>query len=148
MTKISLVLIAFALISCQKKNETPETLSPELASYEQKSASDSSNVTSTQNSAPITMNNSAPAIVASASLPVTSSTSIRTVERGINTIGFARTRNGRSPLGSPNPAILCMGRFCSSRPLPLSTMLYLKSIALLLAGVGDVPVLTGAGIKL
>ena len=60
MTKIALVLIAFALISCQKKNETPETLSPELASYEQKSASDSSNVTSTQNSAPITMNNSAP----------------------------------------------------------------------------------------
>ena len=60
MTKIALVLIAFALISCQKKNETPETLSPELASYEQKSASDSSNVTSAQNSAPITMNNSAP----------------------------------------------------------------------------------------
>ena len=60
MTKISLVLIAFALVSCQKKNETPETLSPELASYEQKSASDSSNVTSAQNSAPITMNNSAP----------------------------------------------------------------------------------------
>ena len=60
MTKIALVLIAFALVSCQKKNETPETLSPELASYEQKSASDSSNVTSTQNSAPIIMNNSAP----------------------------------------------------------------------------------------
>ncbi len=60
MKKIALVLIAFALISCQKKNETPETLSPELASYEQKSASDSSNVTSAQNSAPITMNNSAP----------------------------------------------------------------------------------------
>ena len=60
MKKIALVLIAFALLSCQKKNETPETLSPELASYEQKSASDSSNVTSTQNSAPITMNNSAP----------------------------------------------------------------------------------------
>ena len=60
MTKIALVLIAFALISCQKKNETPETLSPELASYEQKSASDSSNVTNAQNSAPIIMNNSAP----------------------------------------------------------------------------------------
>ena len=60
MTKIALVLIAFALVSCQKKNETPETLSPELASYEQKSASDSSNVTSTQNYAPIIMNNSAP----------------------------------------------------------------------------------------
>jgi hypothetical protein len=60
MKKIALVLIAFALVSCQKKNETPETLSPELASYEQESASDSSNVTSTQNSAPITMNNSAP----------------------------------------------------------------------------------------
>ena len=60
MKKIALVLIAFALVSCQKKNETPETLSPELASYEQKSASDSSNVTSAQNSAPIIMNNSAP----------------------------------------------------------------------------------------
>ena len=60
MKKIALVLIAFALVSCQKKNETPETLSPELASYEQQNASDSSNVTSTQNSAPITMNNSAP----------------------------------------------------------------------------------------
>ena len=60
MKKIALVLIAFALLSCQKKNETPETLSPELASYEQKSASDSSNVTSAQNSAPIIMNNSAP----------------------------------------------------------------------------------------
>ncbi len=60
MKKIALVLIAFALVSCQKKNETPETLSPELASYEQESASDSSNVTSAQNSAPITMNNSAP----------------------------------------------------------------------------------------
>ena len=60
MKKIALVLIALALVSCQKKNETPETLSPELASYEQESASDSSNVTSTQNSAPITMNNSAP----------------------------------------------------------------------------------------
>lgn len=61
MKKISLVLIALALVSCQKKNETPETLSPELASYEQEnaSASDSSNVTSAQNSAPITMNNSA-----------------------------------------------------------------------------------------
>ena len=60
MKKIALVLIAFALVSCQKKNETPETLSPELASYEQKSASDSSNVTNAQNSAPIIMNNSAP----------------------------------------------------------------------------------------
>ncbi len=60
MTKIALVLIAFGLVSCQKKNETPENLSPELASYEQESASDSSNVTSAQNSAPITMNNSAP----------------------------------------------------------------------------------------
>ena len=60
MKKIALVLIAFALVSCQKKNETPETLSPELASYEQKSASDSSNVTNAQNSAPITMNNSTP----------------------------------------------------------------------------------------
>ena len=60
MTKIALVLIAFVLVSCQKKNETPETLSPDLASYEQKSASDSSNVTSAQNSAPIIMNNSAP----------------------------------------------------------------------------------------
>lgn len=60
MKKIALVLIAFALVSCQKKNETPETLSPELASYEQKSPSDSSNVTSAQNSAPIIMNNSAP----------------------------------------------------------------------------------------
>jgi len=60
MKKIALVLIAFVLVSCQKKNETPETLSPDLASYEQKSASDSSNVTSAQNSAPIIMNNSAP----------------------------------------------------------------------------------------
>lgn len=60
MKKIALVLIAFTLVSCQKKNETPETLSPELASYEQKSASDSSNVTIAQNSVPITMNNSAP----------------------------------------------------------------------------------------
>lgn len=60
MKKIALVLIAFTLVSCQKKNETPETLSPELASYEQESASDSSNVTNTQNSAPIIMNNSAP----------------------------------------------------------------------------------------
>ena len=60
MKKIALVLIAFALLSCQKKNETPETLSPELASYEQESASDSSNVTNAQNSAPIIMNNSAP----------------------------------------------------------------------------------------
>ena len=60
MTKIALVLIAFALVSCQKKNETPETLSPELASYEQQNASDSSNVTNAQNSAPIIMNNSAP----------------------------------------------------------------------------------------
>lgn len=60
MKKISLVIIALGLLSCQKKNETPETLSPELASYEQKSASDSSNVTSAQNSVPITMNNSAP----------------------------------------------------------------------------------------
>ena len=60
MKKIALVLIAFALVSCQKKNETPETLSPELASNKQKSTSDSSNVTSAQNSAPITMNNSAP----------------------------------------------------------------------------------------
>lgn len=59
MKKISLIIISLALVSCQKKNETPETLSPELASYEQKSASDSSNVTSAQNSAPITMNNSA-----------------------------------------------------------------------------------------
>ena len=60
MKKIYLVILTLTLISCQKKNETPETLSPELASYEQKSASDSSNVTSAQNSAPITMNNSAP----------------------------------------------------------------------------------------
>ena len=60
MKKIYLVILTLALVSCQKKNETPETLSPELASYEQKSASDSSNVTSAQNSAPITMNNSAP----------------------------------------------------------------------------------------
>ena len=60
MKKIYLVILTLALVSCQKKNETPETLSPELASYEQKSASDSSNVTSTKNSVPITMNNSAP----------------------------------------------------------------------------------------
>lgn len=60
MKKISLVIIALGLLSCQKKNETPETLSPELASYEQESASDSSNAVSAQNSAPITMNNSAP----------------------------------------------------------------------------------------
>ena len=60
MKKISLVLIAFGLVSCQKKNETHETLSPELASYEQESASDSSNAISAQNSAPIIMNNSAP----------------------------------------------------------------------------------------
>ena len=60
MKKIYLVILTLTLISCQKKNETPETLSPDLASYEQKSASDSSNVTSAQNSAPITMNNSAP----------------------------------------------------------------------------------------
>ena len=60
MKKIALVLIAFTLVSCQKKNETPETLSPELASYEQKSASESSNVTNAQNSTPIIMNNSAP----------------------------------------------------------------------------------------
>lgn len=60
MKKIYLVILTLALVSCQKKNETPETLSPELASYEQKSASDSSNVTSAQNSAPIIMNNSAP----------------------------------------------------------------------------------------
>ena len=60
MKKIYLIILTLALVSCQKKNETPETLSPELASYEQKSASDSSNVTSAQNSAPITMNNSAP----------------------------------------------------------------------------------------
>ena len=60
MKKIYLVILTLALLSCQKKNETPETLSPELASYEQKSASDSSNVKSAQNSAPITMNNSAP----------------------------------------------------------------------------------------
>ena len=60
MKKIALVLIAFTLVSCQKKNETPETLSPELASYEQKSPSDSSNVTNAKNSAPIIMNNSAP----------------------------------------------------------------------------------------
>ena len=60
MKKIYLVILTLALVSCQKKNETPETLSPELASYEQKSASDSSNVTNAQNSAPITMNNSAP----------------------------------------------------------------------------------------
>ena len=60
MKKIYLIILTLALVSCQKKNETPETLSPELASYEQKSASDSSNVTSAQNSAPIIMNNSAP----------------------------------------------------------------------------------------
>ena len=60
MKKIYLVILTLALVSCQKKNETPETLSPELASYEQKSASDSSNVTNAQNSAPIIMNNSAP----------------------------------------------------------------------------------------
>lgn len=60
MRKISLVVIALGLLSCQKKNETPETLSPDLASYEQESASDSSNVTIAQNSAPITMNNTAP----------------------------------------------------------------------------------------
>ena len=60
MKKISLVILTLALVSCQKKNETPETLSPELASNKQKSTSDSSNVTSAQNSAPITMNNSAP----------------------------------------------------------------------------------------
>ena len=60
MKKIYLIILTLALVSCQKKNETPETLSPELASYEQKSTSDSSNVTSAQNSAPITMNNSAP----------------------------------------------------------------------------------------
>ena len=60
MKKIYLVILTLALVSCQKKNETPETLSPQLASYEQKSASDSSNVTNAQNSAPIIMNNSAP----------------------------------------------------------------------------------------
>ena len=60
MKKIYLLILTLALVSCQKKNETPETLSPELASYEQKSASDSSNVTNAQNSAPIIMNNSAP----------------------------------------------------------------------------------------
>lgn len=60
MKKIYLIILTLTLVSCQKKNETPETLSPELASYEQKSPSDSSNVTSAQNSAPITMNNSAP----------------------------------------------------------------------------------------
>jgi hypothetical protein len=60
MKKIYLVILTLTLVSCQKKNETPETLSPELASYEQKSASDSSNVTNAQNSVPITMNNSAP----------------------------------------------------------------------------------------
>ena len=65
---------------------------------------------------------------------VISSTSIRMVERGMNSMGLARERNGRSPFGSPSPAMLCMGRFCNSRPLPLSTMLYLKSIVLLLAG--------------
>jgi len=43
MKKIYLIILTLALVSCQKKNETPETLSPELASYEQKSASDSSN---------------------------------------------------------------------------------------------------------
>ena len=60
MKKIYLIILTLTLVSCQKKNETPETLSPELASYEQKSASDSSNVTNAQNSAPIIMNNSAP----------------------------------------------------------------------------------------
>ena len=60
MKKIYLVILTLALVSCQKKNETPETLSPELASYEQKSTSDSSNAISAQNSAPIIMNNSAP----------------------------------------------------------------------------------------
>ena len=61
------------------------------------------------------------------------------VERGMNTMGLASGRNGRSPLGSPNPAMLWMGRFCNSRPLPLSTMLYLKSIALSLEGGKDLP---------
>lgn len=60
MKKIYLIILTLTLVSCQKKNETPETLSPELASYEQKSASDSSNVTNAQNSAPNIMNNSAP----------------------------------------------------------------------------------------
>ena len=60
MKKIYLIILTLALVSCQKKNETPETLSPQLAPYEQKSASDSSNVTNAQNSAPIIMNNSAP----------------------------------------------------------------------------------------
>lgn len=60
MKKIYLVILTLALVSCQKKNETPETLSPELASYEQKSVFDSSNAVSAQNSAPITMNNSTP----------------------------------------------------------------------------------------
>ncbi len=60
MKKINLVILTLTLVSCQKQNETPETLSPALAYYEQKSDSDSSNVTNAQNSAPITMNNSAP----------------------------------------------------------------------------------------
>ena len=60
MKKIYLIILTLTLVSCQKKNETPETLSPELASYKQESASDSSNVTNAQNSAPIIMNNSAP----------------------------------------------------------------------------------------
>ena len=60
MKKINLVILTLTLVCCQKKNETPETLSPELASYEQKSASDSSNVTNAQNSAPFFLYYSAP----------------------------------------------------------------------------------------
>ena len=57
-----------------------------------------------------------------------SSTSIRMVERGMKSMGLARGRKGRSPVASPSPAMLWMGWFCNSRPVPLSTMLYLKSM--------------------
>ena len=53
---------------------------------------------------------------------------MRIVERGMKSIGFASGRNGRSPLDSPSPAMLWIGLFCSSRPLALSTMLYLNSM--------------------
>ena len=100
MKKIALVLIAFALVSCQKKNETPETLSPELASYEQKSASDSSNVTNAQNSAPIIMNNSAPVAPQSNTVSVNGSTS---VAAGMNPAHGQPGHRCDIPVGAPLP---------------------------------------------
>ena len=52
----------------------------------------------------------------------------------MNSIGLASGRKGRLPVASPSPAMLWIGRFCNSRPLPLSTMLYVKSIVLSLVG--------------